>query len=331
MTIQSPQQLSDRDLLDATARAAGAERHSTVELLRLLAELDARRLYLSEGCSSLFAYCTQVLHLSEHAAYHRIEAARAATQFPVVLDLLAEGALTLTTVALLRSQLTSENYGRLLDAARHKTKREVEHQIACLAPQPDQKTLVRRVAAPALIEAPVPAADERPAPPPLMHVRPVVIPLAETRYLIKVTVSAKTHANLRRAQDLLRHTVPNGDPAAILDRALTILVEHLERAKVAKTERPRPGTSVQSNSRRVPAAVRRAVWKRDQGRCAFEGPQGRCRETGHLEFHHIIPFTDGGPAETANISLRCRAHNGFEYSQWSGCLETRPATRSGPS
>ena len=54
--------------------------------LALLAEVDARRLYLGEGCSSLFTYCTQVLHLSEHAAYHRIEAARAARQYPVILD-----------------------------------------------------------------------------------------------------------------------------------------------------------------------------------------------------------------------------------------------------
>jgi hypothetical protein len=73
---------TDRDLLAAVARAAADERHATVELLRLLAELDARRLYLGEGCSSLFSYCTQVLHLSEHAAYHRIEAARAARLDP---------------------------------------------------------------------------------------------------------------------------------------------------------------------------------------------------------------------------------------------------------
>jgi hypothetical protein len=45
-------------------------------------ELDTRRLYLGEGCSSLFTYCTQVLHLSEHAAYNRIETARAARFSP---------------------------------------------------------------------------------------------------------------------------------------------------------------------------------------------------------------------------------------------------------
>jgi hypothetical protein len=56
-----------------------------------LGELDARRLYLGEGCASLFAYCTQTLRLSEHAAYHRIEAARAARLFPIILDLVADG------------------------------------------------------------------------------------------------------------------------------------------------------------------------------------------------------------------------------------------------
>jgi hypothetical protein len=57
---------------------AADERQATARLIAGLAELDARRLYLGEGCPSLFAYCTQVLHLSEHAAYGRIEAARTA-------------------------------------------------------------------------------------------------------------------------------------------------------------------------------------------------------------------------------------------------------------
>lgn len=81
-------QLSDRELLAEVKLAAGREREATARLVALLAQLDERRLYLGEGCSSLFTYCTQVLHLSEHAAYGRIEAARAARRFPVVLDLL---------------------------------------------------------------------------------------------------------------------------------------------------------------------------------------------------------------------------------------------------
>jgi hypothetical protein len=83
ITIACLTGVSDADLLSAVTRAAGDERAATVHLIALLAELDTRRLYLAEGCSSLFTYCTQILHLSEHAAYSRIEAARCARRFPV--------------------------------------------------------------------------------------------------------------------------------------------------------------------------------------------------------------------------------------------------------
>ena len=82
--------LSNAQLLAEVQRLATSERSATAALIRSLMELDTRRLYLAEGCASLFGYCTQVLRLSEHAAYGRIEAARAARRFPAVLDLLEE-------------------------------------------------------------------------------------------------------------------------------------------------------------------------------------------------------------------------------------------------
>lgn len=330
--------LSDRDLLAATIRAADTERHATDDLIALLSEVDTRRLYLGEGCSSLFAYCTQVLHLSEHAAYHRIEAARTAREFPVVLELLAEGAVTLTTVALLRPHLTTENHTRLLEAARGKSKRDVEHQMACLAPRPDIPAVMRRAPAVALARTDAPALTLESAPEPARATglpapkpsRPIVAPLAESRYVLKVTIGADTHAKLRRAQDLLRHTIPNGDPALVLDRALALLVDQLERRRLAKADRPRSRSSRHEpparRTRLIPADVRRAVWARDQGRCGFEGAHGRCTETGRLEFHHVIPFASGGPTTVENLSLRCRAHNQFEADR-----ELWPSARNATS
>jgi hypothetical protein len=145
MTAEALHRLSDRELIAVTVRVAADERRSTVELGELLAELDARRLYLGQGCSSLFTYCTEVLRLSESAAYNRIEAARAIRLFPLIGERLRDGSMTLTTVALLRPQLTLKNHGRLIDEARHKSKREVEQQIARLAPKPDVPTLIRRL------------------------------------------------------------------------------------------------------------------------------------------------------------------------------------------
>jgi hypothetical protein len=64
--------------------------------------------------------------------------------------------------------------------------------------------------------------------------------------------------------------------------------------------------------------VKRAVWQRDGGRCAFVGALGRCSETGFLEYHHVVPFAAGGEATTRNISLRCRAHNAHEAKMYFG-------------
>jgi HNH endonuclease len=124
-TIHVSAELSDKALLAEVKRLAEHERVATADLIAILAELDARRLYLGEGCSSLFSYCTRVLHLSEHAAYGRIEAARAARRHPVILDMLAAGSVNLTTVCLLTPHLTEANHVAVLNAAHHKSKREV--------------------------------------------------------------------------------------------------------------------------------------------------------------------------------------------------------------
>ena len=71
-----------------------------------------------------------------------------------------------------------------------------------------------------------------------------------------------------------------------------------------------PGPSMRTRSRHIPARVKRAVWLRDGGRCAFVSVKGRrCTERVFLEFHHREPYGLGGEATVANISLRCRAHN----------------------
>lgn len=76
--MNSVRSMSDEQLIEHVEQAAAQERDATVQLIALLAEMDARRLFLGQGYSSLFVYCTKRLHLSEHAAYGRIEAARAA-------------------------------------------------------------------------------------------------------------------------------------------------------------------------------------------------------------------------------------------------------------
>src|SRR5688572_13666515 len=68
--------------------------------------------------------------------------------------------------------------------------------------------------------------------------------------------------------------------------------------------------------RQVPAALRRAIFERDEGRCTFRSDSGeRCRERAHLEFHHLVPFARGGEHRLDNLTLRCRAHNALAAEQ----------------
>ncbi|MCC6162675.1 MAG: hypothetical protein IT182_04930 [Acidobacteria bacterium] len=319
-------ELDDRTLIDVAKQLAIDERRATATLLRALVEVDARRLYLGEGCASLFVWCTQVLHLSEGGAYNRIEVARAARTYPIILDLVEQSAITLTTARLLAPHLTPENHARVLEETRHKSKREVEAMIAALHPKPAAPTVIRRVqerrvVEPSLAPAPDDASSAGRLPvTPDPHVPRIefaaaparIEPLAPQQYRIQCTLSRETHDTLRRAQALLRHAVPTGDVGEILGRALVLLVQDLERRRFAKTTRPREGTPTDSRSRHIPAAVRRTVWARDEGRCAFQGRHGRCRETARLEFHHLEPYAVGGAATADNIALRCRAHNAYE-------------------
>src|SRR5947209_6415205 len=138
--------LSDRDLLARLYALAGRERQASVELVAHLAVLDARpAVYAARGYGSLFSYCTQALRLSEDAACSRIEAARACRRFPVILDLLASGEVTLTSVRLLGRHLTPENHQAVLAKANRRTRQQIEALVAELAPRPDAPSSVRRL------------------------------------------------------------------------------------------------------------------------------------------------------------------------------------------
>jgi hypothetical protein len=319
--------LSDHDLLDRIAALAGKERETSAELVAHLAALDARpSLHAARGYGSLFNYCTRALRLSEDAACNRIDAARACRRFPVILDGLASGALSLTTVRLLRPHLTPENHAAVLAEASGRSRQDVLELIARLAPRPDVPSSVRKLPMPPSSATSVPvltsqtaslSVPSEPVPPILTPPsrRPVIEPTSPERYRVQFTVGKETHDKLRRLQALLRREIPNGDPAAIFDRAVTLLLEKVERAKTGAAARPRPirpGTD-KNRSRHTPNESRRVAWRRDDGQCGFVAPDGqRCGERAFLEYHHLDAYALGGASTPENIALRCRRHNQYE-------------------
>jgi hypothetical protein len=410
-------QLSDDALLRSLCELVGESRRIESRLVELIAEVDERKLYAREAMPSMFAYCTDVLHLSEAEAYLRISVARASRKHPVLLDLLRDGRLHLTGIATLRPFLTAENREVLLARAVHRSKRQIEELVAEIAPRPDVATVMRRlperkgIAWPGLEcasgreqplrawldggTAAVAANEESAAgrsgaagqhsaagrdlvvgrdvvadpelrpgratreesalrperagsggPEAEVAVgerRSVVEALAPGRHKVQFTASSELREKLERLRSLLRPEIPDGDLAAVIERAVTEKLASMEARRFAATSRPRKGlstTDMSPASRRIPAAVRRAVSERDGLRCGFVDETGRrCSERERLEYHHRHPFGLGGDHSPANIGLLCRAHNLWmaehDYGRAAmarhrGSTRTAAATRGSP-
>ena len=324
--------LSDDELLRGLSELLQRSRRVESELVAHIGEVDARRLYAREAAPSMFAYCTDVLKLSEHEAYLRIAVARASREHPVLLEMLAEGRLALSVIARLAPHLTEANRETVLARAEGKTKRQIEELVAELAPQPDVPVTIRKLPEPRKAEPASVQVHEVLVPKRVTNLHtatpawsvaptkpPVVEPLAPARYKIQFTASAELRDKLERLRSLMRSSVPDGDLAAIIDEAVTEKLERLEAKRFARSKAPRKSleqTDTSPKSRYIPAPVKRAVRERDGEQCAFVDATGRrCQAREGLELHHKQPYGRGGDHSPENIQIMCRAHNGYLAEQ----------------
>jgi hypothetical protein len=137
--------IPDDDLLLRLSQLLTQSRRVESELVAHIGEVDERRLFVREACSSMFKYATTVLHLSEHEAYLRITTARAARKHPMLLVMLEDGRLHLSGIARLAPLLTDGNREAVLARAAHRSKLEIEDLVAELAPKPDVSPVIRKL------------------------------------------------------------------------------------------------------------------------------------------------------------------------------------------
>lgn len=313
--------MSSPDLLatarDLVEKARGCE----ADLLVVLGEIDERKLYLDHACPSMFQFCTRDYGFSEDVAWNRIAVARAARRFPLVLEALRTGKVHLAGLRVLAQHLTADNHRDLLDAAAGKTRREIEELVAGISP-------VTGLAAGSLGAA-------------------YVMPFTNDLFRFHFTGTRSCRDKLREAQGLLRHRVPDGDVGTIFEMALDALIAQVKKERFAVGRKPRVAAaktafvassankpSKKKPSRHIPAAVRRAVYERDGGRCTFTDESGRrCRATSPLQFHHVDGFAKTGRHDVDRLRLVCRAHNQHAADKMYGraFMDQARASRQAPS
>src|SRR6187455_1406990 len=128
--MQSMPTLSDRELLARMPTLVRAERAASAEVVAHLMEIERRRLYLGEACSSLLAYCRERLGYSEDGALKRMRVARLALVVPAALDELRSGRIHLTGLFVLSRYVTPEM--RMSSWAKHAASRGVNCSICWL-------------------------------------------------------------------------------------------------------------------------------------------------------------------------------------------------------
>jgi hypothetical protein len=322
--------LADHVLLHDLRALVAQDRVTTAAMLAHLAEVDARKLYLPAAYSSMYLYCAGELRLSEDAAFKRIQAARTAREFPKIITAVEEGRLHLSAVVLLAPHLTRATSGELLEHAAYKTSAEIRLVLAQRFPQPDLVTFLQAIApagtsgrlapeqvrvptgqlAPEQVARPAGHLTARPGAPEATRAR--VTPLSPQRFALQVTVGQATHDKLRRAQELPAHTLPPGDVAQVLDRALDALIHQLERRRLAAKDQPRSRRS-SANGRYIPAEAKRKVAERDREQCTFVSESGpRCAERKFLEYDQVDAVARGDRSTVSELRMRCRAHNQYE-------------------
>jgi hypothetical protein len=286
------------------------DRRLTSALIARLAEIDARKLYASEmGFPSMFDYCVKTLRYGEGSAYKRIRIARLARDFPIVLEMITVGDVTLAGLTVLAPHLTRENHKELLNFARRKSMRELERYVASMAPRPDLADCVRRLPVVEVVESQLRMAS----PPPAVMARKSslesVESLAPQRVHFGFTGSEELRGKLDRAKEILRHKFPFGRIEDIVEFALERLLESYDPDR--KSPARKPDTARQDMTRAIPQWVKDEVWRRDAGRCSFATKEGgACGARGWLEYDHVKPWALGGASnDPGNVRLLCRAHN----------------------
>jgi len=255
----------------------------------------------------MWTFCTERLRMSEGETSRRLNAAKLVRRFPSILGRLERGDVHLSALRKLGPYLNEENVDAILDEATGKTRSQLDEMIARRFPRPNAPTVEIPVVA-TMTTTPA-TAGAPPSPAPALAGPARIEPLSASGVLVQMTMTAEGYADLKRATDLLGHSIPDVDTVKVIERALRTLVEGLEKDRRAKTSRPQ-ASARPSKPGHIPAATRREVFARDGEQCTYVDSEGRrCECRTRLEIDHVQPRALGGGDDASNLRVRCRPHN----------------------
>jgi hypothetical protein len=292
-----------------------SEHGAMADFLVALADFDRQRLWLRLGHSSLFYFLHRELGLSKGAAHFRKVAAQLVQRFPEVVEPLRDGRLCITSVVELARVMTPENRAEAMPRFFHRSKREakevaIEIRPAAVIPRREVVMELPRSTAVRLDE-PDPVIPEIKTLAPQLTSEPLTSDLRR----LHMTVTKQFLDKLESARKGQGHAQPGASAEKVLGAALDLLLAAQAKRR-AEVKRPQQNPRPSRSPGHVPAAVKRAVWARDEGKCQFPLDSGGiCGSTLRLEIDHVPPLARGGASTVDGCRLLCRVHNQYAARQ----------------
>lgn len=339
--MQTLSRLTNQELNHKIQSSVREERRVTVEVLRLLREIERRMVYAELGYPSLFSYCTGELGYSEAATSRRIEAMRGMRESVEVEQKIESGELSLSAVSQARVAIRAyEREAKVKVSNEQKT--SVMLQLSGLSRRVAEKVL--------LSELPI-SVSARPIPERQLSTggTRLTLDLSEEEMAV-INELSRFQGKAQNAKDLLmnlarkelakkkreRGEVPlirkaesksnlglssksNSDfvPNSLQESIGNSTTPPAENGKAPTLDEPtRTKWPPAEKSRHFSANLKRLAWQKANGQCEFVSPERhRCEARHRLEFDHRKPVALGGESHADNIRLLCREHNLFQAVQ----------------
>jgi hypothetical protein len=294
--------MNNRELDRQMATQVSIERKAAKEIIALIILAKKQNLCAELGFKDLADWLIRGHKMSERSAYRKIKTARLSQSVPGVLEKIESGQLSITKAVQVQSAIqTHERFAC--------EKLSVNDKVAIV--QKIEKMGAREAEQTLLTIFPELGSEVR-----ATKTTPVTADISR----LAINLPNETLDLIKRAQELLSHSIPGGSQAEVIKK---VLEDFLNR----KDPLRKPQAAAQSGgARRSRAAIRREVMQRSMGKCQFVDHKTKtvCGSTCQVQIDHIKPKAIGGKDEPSNLRCLCRRHNlymaevnlGLQAGQW---------------
>lgn len=255
-------------------------RRCEADLIELLQKIESEKIFIGLGYSSMHQYCVRGLTLTDAQAYSFIGVSRACANVPELKAAISSGDIGANTAIKMVSVLNREpsKARQWIELAKKLPQKELEREVAKTNPD--------------------------------VPLRETIKPLSQNINEVRFGLSHEYERKLTRCREIANQ---KRREFVSLEKLAELLIDNYldENDAVRKaSETVELFARIVKPTKGVSARVKRALLRRDQGKCQHILPDGgSCGTPFWTEVHHIVPKSGGGSHREKNLITLCKAHH----------------------